>query len=467
MKTTLIGKIKRSIIVAVLATCASISNFAQAQTTLDLLILYDNYTANYFGGNPQGAMQNWVNTINAAYSASQVDVRLRLVGVRHMEQNGSNMTDVLHNLRSNNAAISLRDQLGADFVAQIHQTGACGVAYVAVNPNWTWSVNGPQCGPIVLAHELGHNMGLHHSRRQGNDSGTRYRYGVGHGVDNTFVSIMAYSSAFNAPRVSRFSNPNIQCNGVPCGVPVGHQQEAYAALAINNVRQEMANFRHPPSVSGPVRVYEHCNYGGYEVALPVGSYNLSQLQERGVINNDISSVRVQSGYRIDMFQNGNFTGNMLTKTADDNCFVDDGFNDLTSSIVVSQTSSGFSQTIQAQNFFASAGVQLENTTDVGGGQNVGWIDAGDWMAYSGITIPSSGNYRVEYRVASLNGGGRLSLDLNGGSVVLGQRDIPNTGGWQNWTTVSHTVHINAGTYNFGIFAQSGGWNINWWRITRI
>lgn len=124
-------------------------------------------------------------------------------------------------------------------------------------------------------------------------------------------------------------------------------------------------------------------------------------------------------------------------------------------------------TIQAERYNAMAGVQIEPCTDAGGGQNVGWIDANDWMAYFNVNFPNSGNYRVEYRVASLNGGGRLSLDLNAGSMVLGALDIPNTGGWQNWTTISHTVPINAGTYNLGVFAPAGGWNLNWIRITPL
>ncbi|MBX9852614.1 MAG: RICIN domain-containing protein [Cytophagaceae bacterium] len=127
-------------------------------------------------------------------------------------------------------------------------------------------------------------------------------------------------------------------------------------------------------------------------------------------------------------------------------------------------STAFSKTIQAESYSAMAGVQVENTTDAGGGQNVGYIDAGDWMAYNSVNIPSSGAYTIEYRVASLSGG-RLSADLNAGSIQLGVVNIPATGGWQNWTTVSHTVNINAGTYNFGIYAQTGGWNINWFRIT--
>ncbi|MCX7987013.1 MAG: family 16 glycosylhydrolase, partial [Bacteroidales bacterium] len=119
------------------------------------------------------------------------------------------------------------------------------------------------------------------------------------------------------------------------------------------------------------------------------------------------------------------------------------------------------RTIEAESYSAMSGVQTEPCSE--GGLNVGWIDAGDWMAYNGINFPTTGTYRIEYRVASINGG-TLSSDLNAGSIVLGQVSIPATGGWQTWTTVSQTVSINAGTYNFGIFAVTGGWNINWIKI---
>jgi len=131
------------------------------------------------------------------------------------------------------------------------------------------------------------------------------------------------------------------------------------------------------------------------------------------------------------------------------------------------TNPGFSTTIQAESYSSMSGVQVEATTDAGGGSNVGYIETGDWMAFPAVTIPTTGTYKVEYRVASQSGGGRLSLDVNAGASVLGYLDLPSTGGWQNWTTVSHNVTINAGTYNFGIFAQTGGWNINWFRITKL
>ena len=121
--------------------------------------------------------------------------------------------------------------------------------------------------------------------------------------------------------------------------------------------------------------------------------------------------------------------------------------------------------IQAEAYSAMSGVQLEGCADTGGGQDVGWIDANDWMAYNNINFPTSGAYTVEYRVAS-PGGSRLSSDLNGGSIQLGTVGIPASGGWQSWTTVTQTVNVNAGTYNFGVFAQAGGWNLNWIRITK-
>jgi chitinase len=132
----------------------------------------------------------------------------------------------------------------------------------------------------------------------------------------------------------------------------------------------------------------------------------------------------------------------------------------------SSSTATFTRLIQAEGYTSMSGVQLENTTDVGGGQNVGWIDANDWMAYATINFPVSGSYRVEYRVASVSGA-RLSLDLNAGAIQLGQINIPATGGWQTWVTVSHTVSINAGTYSLGIFAPQGGWNINWLRVTKL
>lgn len=122
--------------------------------------------------------------------------------------------------------------------------------------------------------------------------------------------------------------------------------------------------------------------------------------------------------------------------------------------------------IQAENYSTMSGVQTEGTTDTGGGLNVGYADTGDWMAYYNINFPTSGNYVIEYRVASAVNGARISSDLSAGTIQLGAVNVPNTGGWQNWQTITQTVNVNAGTYNFGIYIQSSGVNLNWFRITK-
>lgn len=121
------------------------------------------------------------------------------------------------------------------------------------------------------------------------------------------------------------------------------------------------------------------------------------------------------------------------------------------------------QYIQAEDYNNMSGIAVETCSE--GGSNVGWIDAGDWLVYDNINIPTSGVYTIDYRVASANGGGNLQLERAGSGEIYGSTSIPSTGGWQNWAYVGHTVNLDGGVQSFGIKALSGGWNINWWAIT--
>lgn len=85
---------------------------------------------------------------------------------------------------------------------------------------------------------------------------------------------------------------------------------------------------------GVASFYKDCNYAGAFVTLPAGSYTLSQLQARGIQNDDISSLKVTGGYRVTLYLNDNFGGRTVVKTADDVCLVDDNFNDSTSSLTI-------------------------------------------------------------------------------------------------------------------------------------
>ena len=119
---------------------------------------------------------------------------------------------------------------------------------------------------------------------------------------------------------------------------------------------------------------------------------------------------------------------------------------------------------------ASITIQAESFNEVGGnvtvaGGTVGYIDAGEWFKYNNVNIPQTGMYKVEYRVASAITTAQFTLDRNG--VGLGTISVPNTGGWGTYRTISHNIYLNAGAQSLAIYANSGGFNIDWIKLTKI
>jgi len=114
--------------------------------------------------------------------------------------------------------------------------------------------------------------------------------------------------------------------------------------------------------------------------------------------------------------------------------------------------------VEAEVFIAMSGIQTENTTDIGGGKNVGYINDNDWMDYK-LNVTKAGKYEVQFRVASASSGGQLSLKQ--GTTVLANLSIPVTNGWQTWKTISDTINLKEGVQTLRFFASKGGWNINW------
>lgn len=123
-------------------------------------------------------------------------------------------------------------------------------------------------------------------------------------------------------------------------------------------------------------------------------------------------------------------------------------------------------TIQAEDFAAMSGIKVEATTDVGGGSNIGAIDAGDWLSYENkvIDIPVTGNYKVTYRTSSLYGGGSLAFHEADGSKQYDVVAVPKTGSFQKWVDVERIVTLEAGPHIFGMTALAKGYNINWFKI---
>ncbi len=64
-------------------------------------------------------------------------------------------------------------------------------------------------------------------------------------------------------------------------------------------------------------------------------------------------------------------------------------------------------------------------------------DAGDWLEYEVLTT-TAGTYDITFRTACLNNPGRINFLMDGGELF--SIDVPVTGGWQNWVSVSAIRH---------------------------
>ena len=119
--------------------------------------------------------------------------------------------------------------------------------------------------------------------------------------------------------------------------------------------------------------------------------------------------------------------------------------------------------IEAEDYFFESGIQLENTTDDGGGQNIGFLDVGDFLEYN-INIVQAGEYALDIRTAALSEMGGIMMELVDDQdrvSTIGSFEFPATGGWQSWQTSTETVDLPTGQFVLRVTITQPLFNINW------
>ena len=114
--------------------------------------------------------------------------------------------------------------------------------------------------------------------------------------------------------------------------------------------------------------------------------------------------------------------------------------------------------------YRSEDVDIQPTTDIGGGFNVGWIESGEWLEYT-IDVAAAGAYQLRFRTARAPAGSSTLRVLVAGVDKTGSVTIPRTVGSQTWTTVTKTgVSLEAGIQKLRIEMVGNAFNLNWIEI---
>lgn len=106
--------------------------------------------------------------------------------------------------------------------------------------------------------------------------------------------------------------------------------------------------------------------------------------------------------------------------------------------------------------YRSTDVDIEASSE--GSYDVGWTAAGEWLNYT-VSVASAGSYTAKLRVASPSGAS-MHLGFNNTSSVWEVVSVPNTGGWQAWTTVNVPVTLGAGVQQITLGFDTPGLNIS-------
>ena len=124
--------------------------------------------------------------------------------------------------------------------------------------------------------------------------------------------------------------------------------------------------------------------------------------------------------------------------------------------------------IQGSSFSSESGLETETTGDSTGEYDLGYLSSGAYTVYENVDFGSSVS-QVNVRTASAGSGGTATFYLDSmTSTPIATVNLPVTGGWQTWTTVTANVSGATGVHNLYVVfnGASSIANVNWFQFAK-
>ena len=269
---------------------------------IDVLVAHTPELNEFYLGEVDTRINQLFNMANKILADSEAGIVLRPVGIHEVEYEPAEalLTDLTRLTFQDDPAfadLSRKRQLyGGDLVVLFksgEEDGLCGLANLGgkgtqgdlsadYQKGFAYSVINIDCkDDSVLAHEIGHNLGLVHSRLE-DESGGTLSSSAGFGVDDRFVTVMAFPDDYHVVnRLYRFSDPFRACGPFLCGEDSENTLEgADAVSTLKLVKHQVAAYYPSQESRIPVRKTASTFDGPVSAMVGIGAYNATDTTFR-------------------------------------------------------------------------------------------------------------------------------------------------------------------------------------------